>query len=108
QSREARQAMDGFLGKMSGELLVGASTIPGEYILPPLIGEFKAKFPDISITLLIGDSQAAVEWVGDGRAELGVVGARLPHRGVDYRELMTDYIVLGLPAAHLGLGRPEK
>ena len=80
-SREARQAMDGFLGKMSGELLVGASTIPGEYILPPLIGEFKAKFPDISITLLIGDSQAAVDWVGDGRAELGVVGARLPTAG---------------------------
>ena len=106
-SREARQAMDGFLGKMSGELLIGASTIPGEYILPPLIGEFKAKFPDISITLLIGDSQAAVDWVGDGRAELGVVGARLPHRGVDYRELMADDIVVVVPAAHPWHGRAE-
>ena len=38
---------------MSGELLVGASTIPGEYILPALIGRFKEKFPDIAITLLI-------------------------------------------------------
>ena len=106
-SREARQAMDGFLGKMSGELLIGASTIPGEYILPPLIGGFKAKFPDISITLLIGDSQAAVDWVGDGRAELSVVGARLPHRGVDYHELMADDIVVVVPAAHPWHGRAE-
>ena len=106
-SREARQAMNGFLGKMSGELLIGASTIPGEYILPPMIGGFKAKFPDISITLLIGDSQAAVDWVGDGRAELSVVGARLPHRGVDYHELMADDIVVVVPAAHPWHGRAE-
>ena len=106
-SREARQAMDSFQGRMSGELLVGASTIPGEYILPALIGRFKAKFPDISITLLIGGSQAAVEWVGDGRAEVGVVGARLPHRGVDYRELMADDIVVVVRAAHPWHGRKQ-
>ena len=35
-SREARQAMDGFQGRMRGELLVGASTIPGEYVLPAM------------------------------------------------------------------------
>ena len=106
-AREARQAMDGFLGRMSGELLVAASTIPGEYILPPLIGRFKEKFPDISITLLIGDSQAAVEWVSEGRAELGVVGAKLPQRGVDYRELMADEIVVIVPAGHPLQGRAE-
>jgi DNA-binding transcriptional LysR family regulator len=106
-SREARQAMDGYLGKMSGELLIAASTIPGEYILPPLIGTFKAKFPEISITLLIGDSQAAVEWVGDGRSELGVVGARLPYRGVDFRELMADEIAVVVPDGHPWRGRAE-
>ena len=56
-SREARQAMDAFQGRMSGDLQVGASTIPGEYVLPAMIGRFKEKYPDISITLLIGDSQ---------------------------------------------------
>jgi len=104
-AREARQAMDGFLGRMSGELLIGASTIPGEYILPAMVGRFKEKFPQISITLLIGDSQAAVDWVGEGRAELAVVGARLGHRGVEYRELAADDIVVVIPAAHRWLGR---
>ena len=54
-SRETRQAIDQFQGRLSGELLVGGSTIPGEYVLPALIGQFKAKYPDISISLLIED-----------------------------------------------------
>jgi len=45
--------------------------------------------------------------VGDGRAELSVVGARLPHRGVDYHELMADDIVVVVPAAHPWHGRAE-
>jgi DNA-binding transcriptional LysR family regulator len=104
-SREARQAMDRFQGRMSGELVVGASTIPGEYVLPALIGRFKEKYPDISITLLIGDSQTVIDWVAEGRAELGVAGARLPHRGVDYKELMPDELVVVVPATHPWHGR---
>lgn len=106
-SREARQALDGFQGRMSGELLIGASTIPGEYILPAMIGRFKEKYPDISITLLIGDSQAAIDWVAEGRAELGVVGARLSHRGVEYKELIPDEVVVVVPGAHPWHGRKQ-
>src|SRR3989338_5849804 len=106
-SREARQALDSFQGKMSGALLVGASTIPGEYVLPPLIGRFKEKFPEISITLLIGDTQAVLGWVVEGRAEIGVVGARLPHRAGEDRELMPDEEVLVVPAGHPWHGRKQ-
>ena len=106
-SREARQAMESFQGRMSGDLLVGASTIPGEYILPALIGRFKEKFPDIAITLLIGGSQAVTEWVAEGRAEVGVVGARSGQRGIDFRELLPDDIVLIVGAAHPWHGRKQ-
>ena len=105
--REARQALDSFQGKMSGGLVMGASTIPGEYVLPPLIGRFKDKYPEIVITLLIGDSQAVVGWVVEGKAELGVVGARLPHRAGEYRELMPDEEVVVVPAGHAWYGRTQ-
>ena len=106
-SREARQAMESFQGRMSGELLVGASTIPGEYILPALIGRFKEKFPDIAITLLIGGSRAVIDWVMEGRAEIGVVGARSTHRSVEVRELFPDDIVLIVGAGHPWQGRKQ-
>jgi len=106
-SREARQAMESFQGRMSGELLIGASTIPGEYVLPALIGRFKEKYPDISITLLIGDSQAAVDWVAEGRAELAVVGARLSVRGIEYKELMPDDLVVVVRGTHAWHARKQ-
>jgi DNA-binding transcriptional LysR family regulator len=98
--REARQAMDQFQGRMSGELVVGGSTIPGEYVLPVVVGRFKAKFPDISISLLIGDSQQVQDWVLDGRVEIGVVGAQATHRALETRELMPDELVVVVPATH--------
>lgn len=103
--REARQALDQFQGRMSGELVVGASTIPGEYILPALIGRFKEKYPDIAISLLIGDSQRVVEWVLEGRAEVGVAGGHLPHRSLEYRELMPDELVVVVSGSHPWHGR---
>ena len=99
-SREARQAIDQFQGRLSGELMIGGSTIPGEYVLPVLIGQFKAKQADISIVLLIGDSHQVSEWVEDGRVEIGVVGARPPQRTLEARELMRDELVVALPAEH--------
>src|SRR3989304_5827963 len=81
--REARQALDQFQGRMSGELVIAASTIPGEYVLPALIGRFKEKYPDIAISLLIGDTQRVVEWVLEGRrgvGEAGGAGAGGPRR----------------------------
>jgi DNA-binding transcriptional LysR family regulator len=106
-SREAREALEGFQGRMRGELVVGASTIPGEYILPVLLGRFREKFPEVSTTLVIGDSQAVVDWVVEGRVEVGVVGARLPRRGLEFRELMPDEEVVVVPAGHPWQGRAE-
>jgi len=104
-SREARQALDQFQGRLSGQLVVGGSTIPGEYLLPAMIGQFKAKYPDISISLLIGGSRQVSAWVEDGRAEVGVVGARPNLRTLVSRELMPDELVVVLPAEHPWAGR---
>ncbi|HEU5323196.1 MAG TPA: selenium metabolism-associated LysR family transcriptional regulator [Methylomirabilota bacterium] len=104
-AREAQQAIDQFQGRMSGELVVGGSTIPGEYVLPELVGAFKTKYPDISIALLVSDSHQINEWVDEGRVEVGVVGARPTQRALEARPLMADELVIVLPAGHAWAGR---
>jgi DNA-binding transcriptional LysR family regulator len=106
-AREARQAIEGYQGRIRGELVVGGSTIPGEYLLPAVIGRFREKFPDVSTTLVIGDSQTVVDWVADGRVELGVVGARLPQRGLEFQDLSPDEEVVVIPAGHPWQGRAQ-
>ena len=99
-SREARQAIDQFQGRMSGDLVVAGSTIPGEYLLPGVIGRFKSKYPDISVTLLIGDTRQVSDWVEDGRAEAAIVGARPASRTIDSRELLRDDLVVVVASGH--------
>jgi len=103
--RDARQALEQFQGRMSGDLVVGASTIPGEYVLPPLIGRFKEKYPDISISLLIGDTRQALDWLLEGKVEVAVVGAQGPQQPLEYRELMPDELVVVVSSGHPWRGR---
>ena len=99
-AREAQQALDQFQGRMSGELVIGGSTIPGEYVLPALLGAFKTKYPEILVSLRIGDSGQVTDWVEQGRVEVAVVGARPTSRAVASRELMADELVVVVPAGH--------
>jgi DNA-binding transcriptional LysR family regulator len=106
-AREAQQAVDQFQGRVSGHLIVGGSTIPGEYVLPALIGRLKAKYPDIAISLRIGSSREVNEWVEDGHVEVGVVGAAPASRALERKELMADELVVVVPAEHPWAGRPD-
>jgi DNA-binding transcriptional LysR family regulator len=104
---EARQALEQFLGRVSGVLKVGASTIPGEYVLPPLIGRYREKYPQVTIALQIGDSRGIAEAVLAGQVELGVVGAKPDHRAVDAIEFMPDELVVVVPPGHPWVGRRQ-
>lgn len=99
-SREAAQAIAQFQGRVSGELVVGGSTIPGEYVLPALIGSFRAKYPDVSVSLRIGASGEVQRWVEEGRVELGVIGAAPTARSLEGRRLMADELVVVVPPEH--------
>jgi len=102
---EARQAIDHFQGRMSGELIVGGSTIPGEYVIPALVARFRSKFPEVSISLVIGSSRQVTGWVEDGRVEVGIVGARPGGRTLEARELMDDELVVVVSSEHSWAGR---
>ena len=86
---------------------MGASSIPGEYVLPALLGSFRERFPQVSIALQISDSREIAETVLAGRVEVGVVGAHPGHRSLEARELMPDELVLVVPPGHPWFGRPQ-
>jgi DNA-binding transcriptional LysR family regulator len=102
---EARQALGEFLGQVTGNLLVGGSTIPGEYVLPAVIGRFRERHPRVSITLQISDTRGIVQAVLEGQVDVGVVGADPSGRGLEVKPLMPDELVLVVPAGHPWQGR---
>jgi DNA-binding transcriptional LysR family regulator len=81
---------------VAGELVIGASTIPGEYVLPQLAARFTDRYPEVSFEILINDSARIVENISSHKLYLGVVGAELPSSKVEYTPLAGDELVLAV------------
>jgi DNA-binding transcriptional LysR family regulator len=86
-------------GRVAGQLLLGASTIPGGYLLPPVLSEFKTAYPDVSISLEICDSAAVLDKLRLEEIEVGVIGARPPGEVASHR-FDKDRLVLITPPDH--------
>lgn len=94
QYEEAINEMEQFKGLEKGHLKIGASTIPGEYILPAFIGSFKKKYPGATISMQIGDTGAIVELLLANEIHLAITGAKLKEPKLEWQPLFKDEVVL--------------
>jgi len=91
---EALNAVYEFSHLIKGRITVGGSTIPGEYVLPKVMGRFQQEAPGISIRLVIADSQEVIERLLAGDIEVGVVGMRFAEEKVDAYSLLHDRVII--------------
>ncbi|MEZ5079801.1 MAG: LysR family transcriptional regulator [Thermoleophilia bacterium] len=90
---------------ISGPLLLGSSTGPGELVLPRLLGEFAAAHPQVDVRLHVIDTQSVCDRVLDETLQLGVVGAARPQRGLTFEPFMRDELVVIVRPDHELAGR---
>lgn len=83
-----------------GNLYVGASTVPGQYILPRFLKLFKEEFPNVNVFMEVADTEKIVAKVADRELDLGVVGAWLNNRKIDGYKWAEDKLVLLVPSDH--------
>lgn len=98
--RETMAALSQFHGKLKGELHVGGSNIPGEYILPAKLGAFIQKYPEVKPVLRIGDSVGIMAAVLGGEVELGFVGFKGGDGRLSFQKIWKDEMVLAVPKDH--------
>jgi len=97
---EVKQSLSEFRGHLSGTLIIGASTIPGTYLLPRITESFQLQHPDVRIKLQVGGTEKIAEDVRVGHVELGMVGARWKDPRLTFRETSGDELVLAVPPGH--------
>lgn len=98
--KTAKLEIEHFLGKKLGEVRIGGSTIPGEYILPQVIANFNEKYPLVRLTLDIGDTSEIERRVIEGKLELGIIGSKSVHPSLLHHELWQDELVIAVPSKH--------
>jgi len=97
---ETESAMSEFLGSIKGRLTVGGSTIPGGYLLPKLIGDFCRTYPEVYVSLKVGDTSDILESISEGQIEAGIVGALSEDQQLEQKALAQDRLCIVVPADH--------
>jgi DNA-binding transcriptional LysR family regulator len=86
--------------KESGTVDIIASTIPANYILPGILGEFNRKYPKIKVYIKTVNSEEALDMVLNRHAELGFIGKIPLSRKINAKPIWKDRLVIAVSGAH--------
>jgi DNA-binding transcriptional LysR family regulator len=82
-----------FKKELSGELIVGASTIPGTYLMPSLMAAFQKKYSAVSFQIFISDSKEIGEKVLKHELLIGVVGTKFSNGFLNHIPFIEDELI---------------
>lgn len=98
--QEARAAVTGEKEPVVGELVLAASSVPGEHLLPVILSAFRLRYPHVQVRATVTDSLAVLQQVEHGQAHLGLVGRKDDNPHLEFTSFACDEMVLVAPAAH--------
>ncbi len=101
--------LDGAVGDLrglrAGQLRLGASTTIGEYLLPAILGAFRARHPGISVAVEIANTQRMADRLRHGELHLALIGEPLDDPELTMEPYRDDALCLIVPPAHPWAGR---
>jgi DNA-binding transcriptional LysR family regulator len=92
-------------GEVGGTLLVGASTTIAEYMLPRMLGEFKARYPQVQARLTVTNSETVESKVADHTLDIGLIEAPPHHPSLSSEVCCEDELVAIFSPRHELAGR---
>ncbi|MEO8186944.1 MAG: LysR family transcriptional regulator [Burkholderiaceae bacterium] len=72
-SAELDSRMKELSGQLAGPLLIGASTTIADFLLPQILGEFKALYPAVAPRLFVANSEAVQDRITERSLDLGFI-----------------------------------
>ena len=104
---QAEQALDDLQGLRRGHLSLHASQTIAGYWLPPLMHRFRAAWPQVTLSLVIGNTTQVARAVLEGDADLGFVEGEIDNPLLDRLSVAADRLVLVVGMGHRWVGRAQ-
>ncbi|WP_170169182.1 selenium metabolism-associated LysR family transcriptional regulator [Mesobacillus subterraneus] len=83
-----------FEGTLTGTLTIGASTIPGTYLLPQWVKHFRSLFPKVDVKIEIGDSKKILDRLQNHQIDAGIIGMKVDSKLIRSKTIASDTLVL--------------
>ena len=90
-----------------GDLLIAASTIPGEFLMPPILAKFKTLHPAVSVQMAVSNSLTVINGLRNSTYEVGFCGMAPEGKEIESFKVAEDEIVLIVFPVHPFAGRKE-
>lgn len=104
---EAAEELGALNGSFQGTLRVGATLTIGEYVLPPVMGKFKAEYPQVEILLEVENTCRIVDQVASGILDCGLVEGPFENGTIRAEKLADDELVFVCSPRHKFADMPE-
>lgn len=96
----AKQDIHRLHDTVTGSLLIGASFTIGEYILPRMIAEFAEQYPQVEISLTIGNSEEIIQAIQENKLDIGLVEGNVALSDLSVTTFMKDELIIVAAAGH--------
>lgn len=81
-------------GNFTGKLRIGASTTIAQYVLPPIIARFIARFPDVRLSILSGNTEQIELALEEHKIDIGLIEGNHRKHSLKYTSFEKDELVL--------------
>ncbi|MFC5703448.1 LysR family transcriptional regulator [Cohnella faecalis] len=105
--RDTDTLMAKFVEDLKGRLKFGASLTIGEYVLPPMLGAFLRRYPDVSVSMKVMNTTDIIDAIGSQGLDFGLIEAPCDEPGFHTEPVMNDELVLVASAEHPFAAREE-
>jgi DNA-binding transcriptional LysR family regulator len=86
--------------RVAGDVHIGAASLLGTYLLPKLLGEFKKSYPDVNVSMLVGNSKEILEYLRDDVIELAIVSEPISLPNFEVMPLYRDFLTVIVYPGH--------
>ncbi|MED5408674.1 MAG: LysR substrate-binding domain-containing protein, partial [Pseudomonadota bacterium] len=98
--REMDNEIRKLTGDVLGPLVIGASTTIGEYVIPGALGEYQARFPQVTVRLYVANTMGVIHMVENNEIDIGIVEGPVSNKNLVTEVCWTDELVLVTPPEH--------
>ena len=96
-SEQVSQRIMKKLDRLWGTVEVGASTTIGNYFLPPVLASFKTLYDEVSLKVLVGNTNEVLGFLADGLIDFAIVEGPVKTRHWEVKEAFKDELVVIAP-----------
>lgn len=80
--------------ELKGMIHIGVSSVPGQFLVPKMVKEFRNEFPNVTFAIHEFPSRIVAERVISGKVDLGFLGEKYEKDHLHYLPLLKEKLVL--------------